>query len=80
MSLRTGPHTTAPGIRRRALGFEVWSEDGDVWLMHTQSGETHVMTQAKAKDRADAFAAECNAVWDRSRDTGNIDDKAYARE
>jgi hypothetical protein len=80
MSLRIGPHTSAPGVRRRALGFEMWAEDGDVWLEHKQSGETHVLTQAKAKDRADSFAAECDSVWDKARDSGNSTDKAYARE
>lgn len=80
MTLRTGPHTSAPGPRRNALGFVIWSEDGDIWLEHKQSGETHVLTQAKAKDRADAFAAECDSVWDKARDSGNSDDKAFARE
>ena len=80
MSLRVGPHTSAPGPRRNALGFTTWAEDGDVWLEHRESGETHVMTQAKARERADAFAAECDDVWDKAKDSGNSDDKAYARE
>lgn len=80
MSMRIGPHTSVPGPRRRALSFDLWAEDGDLWLMCRESGDTHVLTQAKAKERADAFAAECDDVWDKAKDSGNSDDKAYARE
>lgn len=80
MRIEVGPHTTSAGQRRTALGFELWSEDGVVFLENKKHGEITVLTQKEAKARADAFAEECDVVWDKSKDHGSADDRAYARE
>lgn len=79
MRVLVGPHTTAPSQRRHALGFSIWSEDGVVFMEHRQHGEITVLTQKEARQRADAFAEECDS-WDKSRDHGSPDEKAFCRE
>lgn len=79
MKIKIGPHTTERGQTRRALGFEIWAEDAVVWLFHRASGEVSVLTIKTAEERRDAFGGEADE-WDKSCDSGNTDDKAYARE
>jgi hypothetical protein len=79
MKIQIGPHTSDAGQRRRALGFDIWSEDGVVFLESKKHGEVSVLTQKEATERMKAFGEECD-VWDKMRDHGSADEKAYARE
>jgi hypothetical protein len=79
MGTMRGPYSTEPGPRRPCSQFVAWAEDGRVFLDDTKTGKLHSLTLRAARERCGAFEEMCG-YWDKERDRGDPQARAWARQ
>lgn len=75
--LQIGPYSTAPGPRRRYKDFQMWAEDGLVFLEDQKDGEVTVLTQSEGMFKLQNFS-DWEKVWDKKKQNADPEQRAYA--
>ena len=72
-----GPYTTAPGQRRKYQKWEMWAEDGMVFMENQSDGDFLALTCKEAREKLENFQGVAE-VFDKKRQNADPQERAYA--
>lgn len=79
MSQVIGPYTTTPGQRRQYKSWQLWAEDGLVFMENQDHGDVKMLTCNEAMEKLFGFAEEAD-IWDKKKENADPQARAYAHD